>query len=231
MGYWCCLGHRPVKVHPITKGDDPQALPKEIARRAALKEKLDAACARLEAEAKAAAEAERPDYEEKKAAYEVKKGRRGRPPKPPDETPPPDRQSNLTDPNSQPMRKSKHHEYRQACNAQAVVWAEGTKRSWPPTWRQRRATSRPARRRSWRCRTRSACRARCWLMPAMPAARRWPRSRRATSRRWCDRAHPAAPAPGLGLGKLYDFRPPPEAKVERPIREPWRLAMKEKLES
>lgn len=78
--------------------EDPQALPKEIARRGKLKEKLDAACARLEAEAKAVAEAERPQYEVNKAAYAAKKGRRGRPPKPPDESPPPNRQSNLTDP-------------------------------------------------------------------------------------------------------------------------------------
>jgi transposase len=106
--------------------EDPQALPKEIARRAALKEKLDAACARLEAEAKARAEAERPEYESKKAVYEARRGRRGRPPKPPDETPPPDRQSNLTDPDSALMRKTKHHEYRQANNAQAVVCAEGS---------------------------------------------------------------------------------------------------------
>src|SRR3954452_11569224 len=62
---------------------DPEALPAEIARREALKQKLDAACARLEAEAQAQAAAERPEYEEKKAAYEAKKGRRGRPPKPP----------------------------------------------------------------------------------------------------------------------------------------------------
>src|SRR5204863_6275250 len=84
---------------------DPQALPPEIARREALKAKLDAACARLEAEAKAQAEAARPHYE-KKAAYDAKKGRRGRPPKPPDETPPPTRQSNLTDPDSALMRRS-----------------------------------------------------------------------------------------------------------------------------
>src|SRR4051794_16901990 len=105
---------------------DPQALPTEIARREALKAKLDAACARLEAEAKAQAEAEMPEYEETKAAYDAKKGRRGRPPKPPDGTPPPDRQINLTDPDSQLMRKSKAHEYRQAYNAQAVVCAEGS---------------------------------------------------------------------------------------------------------
>src|SRR5579863_10739719 len=54
---------------------DPQALPAQIARRQALKEKLDEACARLEAEAKAEALVERPAYDAKKAAYESKKGR------------------------------------------------------------------------------------------------------------------------------------------------------------
>src|SRR5215510_4734520 len=54
--------------------DRAQALPAEMARRAALKDKLDAACARLEAEAQAQAAAERPEYENKKAAYEAKKG-------------------------------------------------------------------------------------------------------------------------------------------------------------
>jgi hypothetical protein len=104
---------------------DPQALPAEMARRAALKAKLDAACARMEAEAKAQADAERPDDEARKAAYDAKKGRRGRPPKPPDETALPTRQSNLTDPDSALMRRSDAHEYRQAYNAQAVVCAEG----------------------------------------------------------------------------------------------------------
>jgi hypothetical protein len=42
---------------------DPQALPEELARRQALRDKLDAACARLEAEAAAQAEEERPAYE------------------------------------------------------------------------------------------------------------------------------------------------------------------------
>jgi len=107
---------------------DPQALPAEIARREALKSKLDAACERLEAQAKEEAEAERAVYEAKKAKYDAKRGRRGRPPFPPDDDapPPPERQTNLTDPDSALMRKSKHHEYRQAYNAQAVVCAEGT---------------------------------------------------------------------------------------------------------
>jgi transposase len=104
---------------------DPQALPKEIARRQALREKLDAACARLEAEAKERAEEERTAYEEKKRKHEARNGQ-GRPPKEPDDTPPPEAQSNLTDPDSALMRKSKRHEYRQAYNAQAVVDADGS---------------------------------------------------------------------------------------------------------
>jgi len=85
-----------------------------------------AACERMEAEARAEAEAARPAYEDKKAAYDAKKGRRGRPPKPPDDAPPPERQSNLTDPDSALMRRSDAHEYRQAYNAQAVVDADGS---------------------------------------------------------------------------------------------------------
>ena len=106
---------------------DPQALPKDIVHKAALRDKLDAARRRLEAEAKARAEAERSDYEEKVAAREKRQGRaKGPHPKPPDETPEPDAQSNLSDPDSRLMRKSKNHEYRQAYNAQAVVDAGGS---------------------------------------------------------------------------------------------------------
>jgi transposase len=104
---------------------DPQALPREIARREVLKAKLDEACARLEAEAAARAAEEQAGYEEKKQAWEAR-NRRGRKPEPPDDTPPPDRQGNLTDPNSKLMRKSKRHEFRQAYNAQAVVDADGS---------------------------------------------------------------------------------------------------------
>ena len=63
--------------------DDPQALPKEIARREALCDRLDAARRRLEARAKARAEAERADYEAKVAARETRTGRaKGKHPKP-----------------------------------------------------------------------------------------------------------------------------------------------------
>ncbi len=107
--------------------DDPQALPKEIARREALRAQLEAARGRLEAQAKARAEAERVDYEAKLAAREQRKGRaKGKHPRRPDDRPRPDEQSNLSDPDSRLMRKSKKHEYRQAYNAQAVVDAGGS---------------------------------------------------------------------------------------------------------
>jgi transposase len=106
---------------------DPQALPREIARRQVLRDKLDAARRRLERQAKARAEAERADYEAKVAAREQRTGRaKGKHPKPPDATPRAAEQSNLSDPDSRLMRRSKHHEYRQAYNAQAVVDAGGS---------------------------------------------------------------------------------------------------------
>ena len=107
--------------------DDPQALPKEIARREALCDKLDAARRRLEAQAEARAAAEHEAHEAKVAAREKRRGRaKGKHPKPPAETPAADAQSNLSDPDSRLMRKSKHHEYRQAYNAQAAVDAGGS---------------------------------------------------------------------------------------------------------
>ena len=106
--------------------EDPQALPQEIARRQALCARLDAARRRLEAQAKARAEAERAAYEAKVAARAGRKGRaKGKHPKPPEGTPRGDEQSNLSDPDSRLMRKSKRHEFRQAYN-QAVVDAGGS---------------------------------------------------------------------------------------------------------
>ena len=104
---------------------DHQALPEEIARREALRAKLDAAARRLEAEAAARAEREQADYERRRAVYEKRNGA-GRPPSPPSATPKPDAQCNLTDPDSRIMRKSKRSEYRQSYNAQAAVDAEGS---------------------------------------------------------------------------------------------------------
>jgi chromatin segregation and condensation protein Rec8/ScpA/Scc1 (kleisin family) len=102
--------------------DDPQQLPQEIARREKLLAKMDAACARLEQRAQARAAAERADYERKVATREQREGSaKGPEPKPPKETPAPDAQINLTDPDARLMRKSKRESYTQSYNAQAVV--------------------------------------------------------------------------------------------------------------
>jgi len=109
------------------KDDDPQKLPKEIARREKLLAKMDQACAALEARAKTRGAAERADYEKKLAARAQREGSaQGPEPKPPKDTPEPDEQINLTDPQSNLMRKSKREGYTQSYNAQAVVEAEGS---------------------------------------------------------------------------------------------------------
>jgi transposase len=207
-----------------TEGEDPQALPAELARREALKAKLDAACARLEAEATAQAEAERPQYEANKASYEAKKGRRGRPPKPPDDSPPPDRQSNLTDPDSQLMRKSKAHEYRQAYNAQAVVCAEGsqlilatnmaTAPSDQPTFAATILTMEKT-----------------IGLPKVVLADAGFASGAAVAELEARDIEPLVAIARTQPHRPYDFRPPPDPKPERRIAEPWRLTMKAKLES
>ncbi len=86
-----------------TDADDGLSLPEEIIRRKRLSAKLDAAARRLE-------EAAGKDHD-------------GDDPPPP---PNPERQTNLTDPDSAIMRKSARHEYRQAYNAQAIVDADGS---------------------------------------------------------------------------------------------------------
>jgi transposase len=203
---------------------DPQALPAEIARREALKAKLDAACARLEAEARAEADAAQAEYEEKKAAYDAKDGHRGRPPVPPDDTPPPERQTNLTDPDSALMRRSKAHEYRQAYNAQAVVCAEGTQVILA-TGLSANASDAPGF---------------AATILAMEKTVGLPKIVLA------DTGFASGPAveelqtrgiePLVAIGRTqphrpYDFRPPPQPKPARRITEPWRIAMKAKLET
>ena len=105
--------------------EDIVRLPKEIARREKMLTNMDAACRRIEEQAKARAEKEREEYEEKKKNHEDR-GAGGKAPSPPSETPRPGEQSNLTDPESRIMRKSKRSEYRQSYNAQAAVDADGS---------------------------------------------------------------------------------------------------------
>ena len=203
---------------------DPQGLPAELARREALKAKLDAACERLEAQARAEAEAARPEYDARKAAYDAKKGRRGRQPKPPEGLSPPDRQSNLTDPDSALMRRSDAHEYRQAYNAQAVVCAEGSQLIL--------ATNLVA--------TSADAPSFAATILGMADTIGLPRTVLA------DTGFASAPAvaalqardvePLVAIGRTqphrpYDFRPPPKPRSSRRITEPWRITMKARLET
>ncbi|CAL4866864.1 IS1182 family transposase ISGdi13 [Asticcacaulis sp. MM231] len=204
---------------------DPQALPAEIVRREALKSKLDAACERLEAQAKE--EAERVAYEAKKAKYDAKRGRRGNPPVPPDDDapPPPERQTNLTDPDSGLMRKSKHHEYRQAYNAQAVVCAEGTQLilstevSVTPSDQPTFVDTIQAMQTGIGLPTTVLADAGFASGPAVAAIEEMQIEALVA----IAKTQPQRP---------YDFRPPPQTpKPERQILEPWRLKMKAKLET
>lgn len=104
---------------------EPGKLPEELARRENLKKQLEGARARLEEQAAARAVRERAEFERKLAEREERKNK-GPKPKPPKEQLEPQAQSNLTDPESRLMRRSKNAEWRQAYNAQAVVDAEGS---------------------------------------------------------------------------------------------------------
>lgn len=197
---------------------DPQALPAEIARREALATKLDAACARLEAHARAEADAARPAYEAKKAAYDARKGRRGSAPKPPE------RQSNLTDLDSALMRRSDAHEYRQAYNAHAVVCADGAQLILPTNLVATTADAPSFAN----------------IILAMEQGIGLPGVVLAVTGFASGPAVAALQAKKIeslvGIGQTqphrpYDFRPPPAAKAPRQIKEPWRIAMKAKLET
>jgi transposase len=110
-----------------TEDRDGQQLPEEIARREALKEKLDEARRRLEDRARKRAQSERVEYERKCREREERKGsRKGRIIKPPEQTPGDEEQNNLVDADSRLMRKSKRSSFEQCYNAQAVVDAEGS---------------------------------------------------------------------------------------------------------
>lgn len=104
-----------------------QNLPKELKRREKLKEKMDQACRRLEESARVRAQAQQAEYERKVAERSGREGKaKGRHIKPPDPTPEPGEQVNLSDADSKLMRKNKREGYTQSYNAQAVVDAEGS---------------------------------------------------------------------------------------------------------
>ena len=101
-------------------GEETQALPREIARREALCARLDAARRRLEAQAKARVPrwSVRGLRGQGGGAHRGQgPGAKGTRPKPFERAPRGDEQSNLSDPNSRLMRKSRRHEYRQSPGA------------------------------------------------------------------------------------------------------------------
>jgi transposase len=105
---------------------DPARLPEEIAKRQELKAKLEAARQQLEERHREEFAAETAQYEKKKQKWE-NNDRRGHEPKPPASSgPDPKSQSNLTDPDSRIMRKSKNEAFAQAYNPQLAVDADGS---------------------------------------------------------------------------------------------------------
>ena len=105
---------------------DPAQLPQQIAKRQELQAKLQAARQQLEERHRQDFAAQVADYEKKKAAWE-RNNRRGTKPRPPlSQGPDPGDQSNLSNPDSRIMRKSKNEAFAQAYNAQLAVDAEGS---------------------------------------------------------------------------------------------------------
>jgi len=111
-----------------SQGDmDPAKLPEEIAKRQALQTQLEMARQKVEERHRQDFAAEVAEYEKRKQKWE-KKGRRGghEPKEPLSNGPDPKAQSNLTDPDSRIMRKSKNEAFAQAYNAQLAVDADGS---------------------------------------------------------------------------------------------------------
>jgi transposase len=106
--------------------EDGQSLPKEIAHREKLRQKMEAARREIEKRARERAEAERAEYERKVAERKDRQGKsKGKKIKPPEEQPKGTDHVNVVDKDSRLMRKNKRSGYEQCYNAQAVVDADG----------------------------------------------------------------------------------------------------------
>ena len=107
--------------------DDGQSLPKEIARREKLLQKMQKAREQLERRAKQCAQAQQAEYEQKVRQRQRREGKcKGKKIQPPKDTPDDREQMNLTDADSRLMRKSKRSSYEQTYNSQAAVDADGS---------------------------------------------------------------------------------------------------------
>jgi len=107
--------------------DDGQSIPKEIARRRRLVEKMRQARQELEARAEARAASEQAGYQKKVQDRNQRTGKgQGKKIKPPQDTPDDHEQINLTDSDSRLMRKNMREGYTQSYNRQAAVDADGS---------------------------------------------------------------------------------------------------------
>jgi transposase len=112
--------------------EDAQKLPKEIARREKLAEKMNRAIDELKERAKKRDEKARAAFEEKLAERERKEKEAGKKPGGPVPKPPKagpensNEQVNLNDPDARIMRKNKRAGFTQSYNAQAAVDADGS---------------------------------------------------------------------------------------------------------
>jgi len=102
------------------RGHRRDDLPKELRFREQRLKRLRQAKEALEARARDEAQAQRPEYEEKKAAWESRKGPRGRPPKEPSDQPDAKCQYNFTDAESRIMPQGKTN-FVQGYNCQAAA--------------------------------------------------------------------------------------------------------------
>jgi hypothetical protein len=134
------------------------------------------------------------------------------------------RQTNLTDPDSSLMRKSKAHEYRQAYNAQAVVCADGaqlilaTNVANTPTDQPTFAPT-------------ILGMAQTIGLPKTVLADTGFASGPAVKALQEREILPLVAIARTQPHRPYDFRPPPDPKPERKISEPWRIEMKAKRET
>lgn len=103
------------------KGKKGNDLPHELKFRQSRIQKIKEAKKALEKEAKAETASKQKEYEAKKAAYDKKSGRRGRPPQPPSDQFDPQKQRNFTDPKSCIMPISGGKSFVQGYNCQAAV--------------------------------------------------------------------------------------------------------------
>lgn len=196
-------------------------LPGELARRQALHAKLDAACGRLEAAARARAEAERADYEKRKQDH-ADRGGGGRPPAAPSAVPCPEDQTNLTDPESRIMRKNKRSEYRQAYNAQAAVDADGSQLILANTVVQNASDAHELVPMVNMVETNVG-------KPACALADTGYANGEAVEGLEERKIEPLVATPGSGNRRAHDFRPVPVEKPPRKVKAEWVVKMQQKM--